>query len=41
MPTPTRQELQEQVKDLLAIIQDAQDLLASAFEEDDGDGEPE
>jgi hypothetical protein len=35
----TREELQQQVEDLLAIIQDAQDLLASAFEEDDEDGE--
>lgn len=37
---PTREELQEQVEDLLALIQDCQDLLASALEEDT-DGEPE
>ncbi len=35
MPTPTREELQEQVEDLLALIEEAVDLLQSAFMEEE------
>ncbi len=37
MPTSTREELQDQVEDLLAVIQDACDLLQSALEEEEGE----